>query len=154
WLHADKKVIRNKKPFSLFSWLFSLPGQDCFNIITIGCKTEGNPHATVEGLKNTLINHRRFSSILVLNIIYRHGEHKIKARWIPTKVKVEEHVVVPNIDQNIENLDQFLEDYTTNMAISPMDKSKALWEFRVSPSETEISHAGSVAVAKISPFSS
>ncbi|KAF3487664.1 hypothetical protein F2Q69_00055571 [Brassica cretica] len=83
-----------------------------------------------------------------------HGEHKIKARWIPTKVKVEEHVVVPNIDQNIENLDQFLEDYTTNMAISPMDKSKALWEFRVSPSETEISHAGSVAVAKISPFSS
>ncbi|WZZ73687.1 hypothetical protein YC2023_085057 [Brassica napus] len=60
-----------------------------------------------------------------------HGEHKHKARWIPTKVKVEEHVVVPNIDQNIENLDQFLEDYTTNMAISPMDKSKALWEFHL-----------------------
>ncbi|WZZ73694.1 hypothetical protein YC2023_085064 [Brassica napus] len=60
-----------------------------------------------------------------------HGEHEIKSRWIPTKVKVEEHVVVPNIDQNIENPDQFLEDYTTNMAISPMDKSKALWEFHL-----------------------
>ena len=46
-----------------------------------------------------------------------HGEHKIKARWIPRKVKVEEHVVVPNIDQNIENIDQFREYYTTNKAI-------------------------------------
>ena len=44
---------------------------------------------------------------------------------------MEEHVVVPNIDQNIENPDQFLEAYTTNMAISPMDKSLALWEFHL-----------------------
>ncbi|KAG5395060.1 hypothetical protein IGI04_025023 [Brassica rapa subsp. trilocularis] len=101
--------MRNEKPLSLFSRLFSLLGHDCFNIITIGCKTEGNPHATDKG----------------------HGEHKIKARWIPTKVKVEEHVVVLNIDQNIDYPDQFLEDYTTNMAISPMDKSKALWEFHL-----------------------
>ncbi|CAN7026658.1 unnamed protein product [Brassica rapa subsp. trilocularis] len=119
--------MRNEKPLSLFSRLFSLLGHDCFNIITIGCKTEGNPHATVEGLKNTLINYSRFSSILDKG----HGEHKIKARWIPTKVKVEEHVVVLNIDQNIDYPDQFLEDYTTNMAISPMDKSKALWEFHL-----------------------
>ncbi|WZZ73691.1 hypothetical protein YC2023_085061 [Brassica napus] len=66
-----------------------------------------------------------------MNIDTDHGEHKIKARWIPTKVKVEDHVVVPNIDQNIENLDQFLEYYTTNKAISPMGKSKALWEFHL-----------------------
>ena len=44
---------------------------------------------------------------------------------------MEEHVVVLNIDQNIDYPDQFLEDYTTNMAISPMDKSKALWEFHL-----------------------
>ncbi|KAH0869451.1 LOW QUALITY PROTEIN: hypothetical protein HID58_076473 [Brassica napus] len=77
----------------------------------------------------TIGEHRRKRKI---TLCYTdHGEHKIKARWIPTKVKVEEHVVVPNIDQNIENLDQFLEYYTTNKAISPMDKSKALWEFHL-----------------------
>ena len=65
---AANQVMRNEELLSPFSRLFSLPGQDCFNIITIGCKTEGNPHAIVEGLKNTLINHPRFSSILVNNI--------------------------------------------------------------------------------------
>ena len=44
---------------------------------------------------------------------------------------MEEHVVVPNIDQKIEYLDQFLEDYTTNKVIARMDKSKALWEFHL-----------------------
>ncbi|KAG2326674.1 hypothetical protein Bca52824_009402 [Brassica carinata] len=139
---ADNQAMRNEEPLSPLSRLFSLPGQDCFNIITIGCKTEGNPHAVVEGLKNTLINHPRFSSILETG----HGEHNVKAKWIPTKVKVEEHVIFPHIDPNIENPDQFLEDYTTKMAISPMDKSKPLWEFHLLKLKT--SHAGSVAVAR------
>ena len=64
---AAKQVMPSEEPLSPFSRLFSMPGQDCFNIITIGCKTEGNAHAIVEGLKNTLINHPRFSSILVIN---------------------------------------------------------------------------------------
>ena len=74
------------------------------------------------------------------------GEHKVKAKWIPTTVKVEDHVIVPDIDPNIENPDQFLEDYTTNMALSPMDKSKPLWEFHLLQLKT--SYAGSVAVAR------
>lgn len=35
-------------------------------------------------------------------------EHKIKAKWVRTQVKVEEHVIIPEIDPNIENPDQFL----------------------------------------------
>ncbi|KAF3513917.1 hypothetical protein F2Q69_00001704 [Brassica cretica] len=139
---AAKQVMPSEEPLSPFSRLFSMPGQDCFNVITIGCKTEGNAHAIVEGLKNTLINHPRFSSILETGL----GEHKVKAKWIPTTVKVEDHVIVPDIDPNIENPDQFLEDYTTNMALSPMDKSKPLWEFHLLQLKT--SYAGSVAVAR------
>nr|VDD06175.1 unnamed protein product [Brassica oleracea] len=82
----------------------------------------------------------------MLNEETGHGEQNVKAKWIPTKVKVEEHVIVPHIDPNIENPDQFLEDYTTKMAISAMDKSKTLWEFHLLKLKT--SHAGSVAVAR------
>ncbi|XP_010471231.1 PREDICTED: O-acyltransferase WSD1-like [Camelina sativa] len=138
----ERQVTEGEEPVSPFARLFSLPGLDVFNVVTIGCKTEGNPSTIVEGLKNTLINHPRFSSILVNG----HGEHKGKAKWIPTKVKVEEHVVVPDIDPNIENPDEFLEDYTSRMALSPMDMSKPLWEFHLLKLKT--SHAESVAVAR------
>ncbi|KAL0701533.1 hypothetical protein Bca4012_057655 [Brassica carinata] len=122
--------------------MLSLPGLDCFNIITLGLKNEANTSSFIEGLKNTLINHPRFSSILVTG----HGEHKGKAKWIPTKVKVEEHVFVPDIDPDIEDPDEFLEHYTSSMALSPMDMSKPLWEFHILKLKT--SHAGSVVVAR------
>ncbi|ESQ27987.1 hypothetical protein EUTSA_v10018486mg [Eutrema salsugineum] len=137
-----KQVMEGEEPVSPFAQLFSLPGLDVFNIVTIGCKTEGDPSTVVEGLKNTLINHPRFSSILVTG----HGERKGKARWIPTKVNVEEHVIVPEIDPNIENPDEFLEDYTSNMALSPMDMSKPLWEFHLLKLKT--SNAESIAIAR------
>lgn len=59
---------------------------------------------------------------------------------------MEDHVIVPDIDPGIENPDEFLEDYTTNMALSPMDMSKPLWEFHLLKLKT--SHAESVAVAR------
>ncbi|AAG51135.1 hypothetical protein [Arabidopsis thaliana] len=138
----ERQVTEAEEPVSPFARLFSLPGLDVFNIVTIGCKTEGNASTIVEGIKNTLINHPRFSSILVTG----HGEHKGKARWIPTKINVEEHVIVPDIDPNIENPDEFLEDYTSNMALSPMDMSKPLWEFHLLKLKT--SHAEAVTVAR------
>ncbi|EOA35103.1 hypothetical protein CARUB_v10020217mg [Capsella rubella] len=138
----ERQVTEGEEPVSPFARLFSLPGLDVFNIVTIGCKTEGNPSTIIEGLKNTLINHPRFSSILVTG----YGEQKGKAKWIPTKVKVEDHVIVPDIDPNIENPDEFLEDYTSNMALSPMDMTKPLWEFHLLKLKT--SHAESVAVAR------
>ncbi|VVA90141.1 unnamed protein product [Arabis nemorensis] len=124
---VEKQMTAGEKPLSPFSRLFSLPGRDCFNIITIGSKNECNPIVIVEGLKNTLINHPRFSSILDTG----NGEHKGKAKWVRTQVNVEEHVIIPEIDPNIENPDQFLEDYTSSMAVTPMDKSKPLWEFHL-----------------------
>ncbi|KAG2321722.1 hypothetical protein Bca52824_014935 [Brassica carinata] len=141
-MSITKQVTEGEEPVSPFAQLFSLPGLDVFNIVTIGCKTEGDASTIIEGLKNTLINHPRFSSILVTG----HGEGKEKARWIPTIVKVEDHVIVPDIDPYIENPDEFLENYTSNMALSPMDMSKPLWEFHLLKLKT--SHAESVAVAR------
>ncbi|CAH8331539.1 unnamed protein product [Eruca vesicaria subsp. sativa] len=141
-MSMKKQITEGEEPVSPFAQLFSLPGLDVFNVATIGFKNEGDPFTFIEGLKNTLINHPRFSSILLTS----HDERKGKAKWIPTEVKVEDHVIVPDIDPHIENPDEFLEDYITNMAFSPMNMSKPLWEFHLLKLKT--SHAKYVAVAR------
>ncbi|KAL0801618.1 hypothetical protein Bca101_056794 [Brassica carinata] len=138
----QEQVTEGEEPVSPFAKLFSLPGHDVFNIVTFGFKIEVDPSTIVEGLKNTLINHPRFSSILLTG----HGDGKGKATWIPTEVKVEDHVTVPDIGPYIENPDEFLENYTSNMALSPMDMSRPLWEFHLLKLKT--SHAESVVLAR------
>ena len=55
-----------------------------------------------------------------------------KAVWVPVSTRVEDHVVVPDLDySNIENPDEFIEDYTSHLANNPMDMSRPLWEFHV-----------------------
>ncbi|KAJ0232016.1 hypothetical protein HA466_0294880 [Hirschfeldia incana] len=136
----EKQITVGEVPVSPFSRLFSMPGLDCFNIVTIGFKNEASPSAFIEGLKNTLLNHPRFSCILET------GPDENKPRWIPTKVNITDHVVVPNIDPTIENPDQFLEDYTSNMVFSPIDKCKPLWEIHILNIKT--SDAESLVVAR------
>ncbi|KAJ4909473.1 O-acyltransferase (WSD1-like) family protein [Raphanus sativus] len=136
----EKEMTAGEVPVSPFSRLFTMPGLDCFNIVTIGFKNEANPSAFIEGLKNTLLNHPRFSSILET------GPGERKQRWVPTKVNIKDHVVVPNIDPTIENPDQFLEDYTSNMVFSPIDKCKPLWEIHILNIKT--SDAESLLVAR------
>ncbi|KAG2326419.1 hypothetical protein Bca52824_009147 [Brassica carinata] len=47
-------------------------------------------------------------------------------------VRVEDHVVVPDLDHsNIENPHEFIEDYTSHLANTPMDMSRPLWEVHV-----------------------
>ncbi|CAH8359304.1 unnamed protein product [Eruca vesicaria subsp. sativa] len=141
-MSIKEQETEGEEPVSPTAKLFSYPGLHVFNIVTFGLKIEVDPSTFVEGLKNTLINHPRFSSILLTG----HGEGKGKAKWIPTKVKVEDHVTVPKIDPCIENPDEFLENYTSNMALSPMDMSKPLWEFHLLKLKT--SHAEFVILAR------
>ncbi|KAF3517268.1 hypothetical protein DY000_02058767 [Brassica cretica] len=55
-----------------------------------------------------------------------------KAVWVPVSTRVEDHVVVAHLDySNIENPDEFIEDYTSHLANNPMDVSRPLWEFHV-----------------------
>ena len=52
-------------------------------------------------------------------------------KWTPTMVKLENPVFVPNLDPNIDNPDQFVEDYVSNLTKIPMDLSKPLWELHL-----------------------
>ncbi|XP_021909274.1 O-acyltransferase WSD1-like isoform X3 [Carica papaya] len=129
-------------PASPAARLFNVPGLKCYIIAVMGCKTRIDPGVVIEGLKHTLIKHPRFSSILV-------GEknNKRRLRWIKTKVKVEDHVIVPDINPEMESPEKFIEDYTSNLTKDPMDFSKPLWELHLLNVKT--SDADAVGIFKI-----
>ncbi|KAK7300876.1 hypothetical protein RJT34_11727 [Clitoria ternatea] len=104
--------------------LFHSPSLNCYVIAVMGCKTSINPQVIKEGLCQTLLKHPRFSSKLV--------KKKRRRRWIPTRVNLDDHVTVPEIDSNnIEYPDRFVEDYISNFTKTPLDLSKPLWELHI-----------------------
>ncbi|AEC09622.1 O-acyltransferase (WSD1-like) family protein [Arabidopsis thaliana] len=128
------------EPLSPVSQLFVSPSLYCFIIFTLGFQTRCNPSTIVEGVKNTWIKLPRFSSKVEIK---KNG----KASWVPVSVRVEDHVVVPDLDySNIENPDQFIEDYTSKLANTPMDMSRPLWELHLLNIKT--SNAESLAIGK------
>ncbi|KAL0785963.1 hypothetical protein Bca101_002209 [Brassica carinata] len=124
------------------SRLFVSPGFYGAIVFTLGFKTRCNSSAIVEGIKNTWIKLPRFSSKVVMDD-KKNGE----AVWVPVNVRVEDHVFVPDIDHfDITNPDQFIEDYTSNIANTTMDMSRPLWEFHVLNIKT--SNAESLGIGK------
>ncbi|KAF2311784.1 hypothetical protein GH714_026709 [Hevea brasiliensis] len=49
-------------------------------------------------------------------------------KWNPTIVNLQDHIIVPNLDPNMESPDQFVEDYISHLTTIPMDLCKPLWE--------------------------
>ncbi|XP_010435559.1 PREDICTED: O-acyltransferase WSD1 [Camelina sativa] len=129
------------EPLSPMSHMLSSP--NFFIVISFGFKIRCNPSKFVEGINNSLINAPRFSSKMEIDY-----KRKGEPVWIPVKVRVEDHIIVPDLDYpNIENPDQFIEDYISTIANIPMDMSKPLWEFHLLNVKT--SKAESLAIAKI-----
>ncbi|CAA7048648.1 unnamed protein product, partial [Microthlaspi erraticum] len=142
---GEKKTAEEtveEEPLSPCSRLFNSTDFNCAIILLMGCKVKGNPSAITEGLKHTLVNHPRFSSILDM----KNGK-KGKPSWVRTEVRVEEHVIVPDINPEIKNPDQYLEDYISKLTTVPLDLSKPLWELHVVCLKT--SNAESTAIIKI-----
>ena len=41
-------------------------------------------------------------------------------KWIPTHVNIDDHVIMAKLDPNMESSDKFIEDYISNLTISPI----------------------------------
>ncbi|KAL0785247.1 hypothetical protein Bca101_001493 [Brassica carinata] len=121
-----------EEPLSPCSRLFNSPDFNCAIIVIMGCKVKGNPPAIIDGLKHTL---------------EMNNGKKGKPSWVRTEVRVEDHVIVPDIDPNIESPDQYLEDYISKLTTVPMDFSKPLWEIHLLCLKT--SNAESIGLLKI-----
>lgn len=70
-----------------------------------------------------------------------------KMKWVPTKVDLDNHIVIPDLDTNVESPDEFVEDYVYNLSKTSIDKSKPLWDLHLLNLKT--SNAESVGIFRI-----
>ncbi|KAF8379706.1 hypothetical protein HHK36_029150 [Tetracentron sinense] len=113
------------EPLSPSARMFHEPHFNCYIIAIMGCKTRINPHVVKAGLEHTLLKHPRFSSIQVVD--EKGGEMK----WVQTKVDLENHVIVPDLDPNMDSPDQFVEDYVSDLTKTTIEMSKPLWDLHL-----------------------
>lgn len=129
------------EPLSPGARLFHAPRMNCYIIAEMGCKTKIDVQVIKEGANQTLLKHPRFSSKLAFDAKGK------PIGWVRTHANPGEHLVIPDLDPNIESPDQFVEDYVSNLTKTPMDFSKPLWEVHILQIET--SKAKSVAIFRI-----
>ncbi|KAL1206664.1 Wax ester synthase/diacylglycerol acyltransferase 10 [Cardamine amara subsp. amara] len=112
-----------EQPLSPMARVFQSQGIDSCIVTIIGFKTKINADIIVEVLKHNVSKHPRFSSKL--------GDDG--RNWIKTKVNIEDHVVVPNV--NLEEIgedgDGFVNDYVSRLTMIPLDRSKPLWDIHI-----------------------
>ncbi|GAB4858460.1 hypothetical protein Ancab_009934 [Ancistrocladus abbreviatus] len=131
-----------EQPLSPAARLFHAPRMNCCIIAIIGTKTKINVDMVKEGLMDSLVKHPRFSSKLVMD-----AEKCRKLRWVRTNLCIENHVIVPGLDPDMDSPDQFVEDYVSDLTTIPMDISKPLWELHILNIKT--SDADAVGVLRI-----
>ncbi|KAK6925992.1 O-acyltransferase, WSD1-like, N-terminal [Dillenia turbinata] len=119
-------VEEDEQPLSPAARLFHSPNINCYIIAVMGCKTKFDAEVIKVGLEMTLVKHPRFSSLMVVE-----GERSKKMKWVRTKVNVEDHIIIPDLNPNIDSPDQFLEDYLWEITKTPLELSKPLWEFHI-----------------------
>ncbi|KAD2394252.1 hypothetical protein E3N88_41229 [Mikania micrantha] len=91
----------------------------------MGCKTKIKPDVFKQNLCHSLLRHPRFSSLQVFD------KQTNNIKWVPTNVNIDNHVIVPDLDPDIECPDKFVEDYMSNLSRSPIDNSKPLWDLHL-----------------------
>ncbi|KAJ0724344.1 putative transferase [Helianthus annuus] len=121
----DPRFKEEDQPLSPMARLFHEPGSNVYIISMLGCKTKIRPDVVKQNLVHSLFRHPRFSSLQVTD--NKTGDIK----WVPTNVNIDNHVIVPEIDPNIEFPDKFVEDYMSNLSRSSIDRSKPLWDLHL-----------------------
>ncbi|CAN8302060.1 unnamed protein product [Cochlearia groenlandica] len=112
-----------EEPLSPMARMFQSPGMDNCIVITIGFKAKINAEVILDDLKCNVSKHSRFSSKLSDD----------GRKWIKTKVDIEHHISVPNIDLEEvgEDGDGFFNDYISRLMLTSLDKSRPLWDIHI-----------------------
>ncbi|GAB2221912.1 hypothetical protein Droror1_Dr00013107 [Drosera rotundifolia] len=115
-----------EEPLSPFARLYHTPCLNSCIVVILGFVTTVDVDVLKAHFAKYLSQHRRFSSKLEFDT-----ENGKKPRWVLTKVNLDDHVIIPDVDPDTKNLDRFIEDYATDLSNKPFDLSKPLWEFHV-----------------------
>ncbi|XP_019189003.1 PREDICTED: O-acyltransferase WSD1-like [Ipomoea nil] len=143
-INGEKQKHRNREaeePASPATLLFHTTTLNCCIVAILGYTTKLNVDVIKKGLECTLVNHPRFSSILAM------GDKRWKKRWIPTKVNVDDHIICPDLEPDMQSADEFVENYASSLTTKSLDMSKPLWELHILNVKT--SEANSIAIFKI-----
>lgn len=117
------------EPLSPTARMLQAPKLNVCIIAVMGSKTTFDVDVVKRGLENTLIKHPRFSSLSVMK-----GRDVFdKKVWKRTKVNIDNHVIIPQIDLNMDSSssDKFVDEYITNLSTTLMDFTKPLWEMHI-----------------------
>ncbi|THU72692.1 hypothetical protein C4D60_Mb04t14860 [Musa balbisiana] len=134
-----------EEPLSPAAQLFHQPGFDCCIVAIMGLGKPADVDVIRSGLEATLVRHPRFSSVPVLE-----ESGGAEPRWVRTKVVVENHIVIPDLEDQrraAASPDQVVEDYVASLTSAPMDRSRPLWDLHVLNFPT--SDAAAVAVLRV-----
>ncbi|KAI8017888.1 O-acyltransferase WSD1 [Camellia lanceoleosa] len=125
--NGERSIINNDdgQPLSPLAHVFHEPGSNLYVIGIFGSKTKINPEEAKPKLVNGLLKHPRFSSLQVFD------KESGKLKWKATELNVDDHIVVPKLDQNMDSPDKFVEDYICNLTKSDVDKTKPLWDLHI-----------------------
>ncbi|WOG96608.1 hypothetical protein DCAR_0415944 [Daucus carota subsp. sativus] len=117
--------IEDGQPLSPMAQLFHEPGSNLYIVAIMGFKTKLQPDIVKPILMHIFVKHPRFSSLQV------EDKESGELKWIPTEVDLEKHVIVPDLDPNMDGADQFVEDYVSNLSKTNIVNSKPMWEIHL-----------------------
>uniref|UniRef100_A0A2N9GDM3 O-acyltransferase WSD1 C-terminal domain-containing protein n=1 Tax=Fagus sylvatica TaxID=28930 RepID=A0A2N9GDM3_FAGSY len=123
---ANDEAFTGEEALDPAAQLFHAQRLNCYIVTIVGFKTKINPNVIKAGLEHTLLKHPLFCS--KIKVDEKEGRNM---KWTRTTVRLENHVIVPNLDPDIKNSDQFVEDYVSNLTKNAMDMSQPLWELHL-----------------------
>ncbi|KAJ7962577.1 O-acyltransferase WSD1-like [Quillaja saponaria] len=136
----EEEEQQQQQPLSPAARLFHEPNFNVYNIAIMGWKTKMCPEVVKGNLVHTLLKHPRFSSLQVTD---ENGEMK----WVHTRVDLDMHVIVPDVNPNMDSPDQSVEDYISDLSKTHIDKSQPLWDVHILNLKT--SNAESTSIFRI-----
>nr|GEW43963.1 O-acyltransferase WSD1-like [Tanacetum cinerariifolium] len=125
-----KQEDDHDQPLSPMSRLFHESGANVYNIAIIGMKTSIDVDVFKAELQaHMMTKNHRFSSLQVQK---KNGS----MAWVPTQPNIDNHIVVPKLDPDMEASDKFVEDYISNLSRSRIDYSIPLWDVHILNTKT------------------
>ncbi|KAL6541509.1 hypothetical protein OROGR_010995 [Orobanche gracilis] len=122
----EKKEEEEEEPASPGARLMQAPSFNLCILAVMGYTTTIDLNLFKEEIGRTLARHPRFCSLLIVN-----NKRRGTFSWKRTKVDLEKHVIAPDLDPEMENPDEFIDNYISGLSKNQMPFEKPLWEVHV-----------------------
>ncbi|KAK8495867.1 hypothetical protein V6N12_018047 [Hibiscus sabdariffa] len=148
-IKVRKETEEEEEPLSPVARMFHEPQSNIYVILIVGFKSPIDPHNFKANLVETFVKHPRFSSVQVskfhINLCFTfvlktNQIHQVadggEMKWVKTKVDINNHVIVPMVDQDQYHMDmaasdKFVEDYVANLTKTQISMSIPMWDCHV-----------------------